>query len=496
MKKEELFNNPFPLFETSSDPMILLDKIGTIIRLNDSALKMIGHKAEDLVGKGFMNIKLLTNEGKIRAVKNFAKRMLGKKLEPYEVQMYHYDGHLLDVEINAAPVRDGKKIIADLVSIRDISARKENEREIQRAHKMLDSIYQNVPVGIVLVDADGVIEKANSSLEKILGSKSDPVGLNLLTLPTLVNSPLLGTIKDLIENGQPFSMYDQEYTSYTGGKNIFATFIGEPLSDIYGDGRKYSLILVDDTTDLHDAHQSQLKKEKEVQKLKDQFVFVAAHELKTPVTAIKWGIEMLTESEKEVPEPLKRNMEDVLENISANNNRLSKLVSDLLDVARMDYGTFRVEPVKMDVVKVIHASIKSVQGLAQKNGITFIAPKKDSFSVYADPERVEGVLLNLFSNAIKYNKSHGSVEIQIRKVGKDAHISIIDSGIGFSKVDLREVFERFYRVERKEVLSKEGTGLGLYIIRNIIQKMRGDITVKSEGREKGSTFTFTLPLKK
>lgn len=497
MDKHELTDGAFPLFEASADPMILLDKKGKILRVNKSALKIIGHKRDFLVGKGFMNVKLLTKQSKVRAVKNFAKRMLGHKIEPYEVQMYHKDGHLLDVEINAAPILDNTRIIADLVSIRDISSRKEQEREIGRGKAMLDAIYQNVPVGLTLVDEDGQVVETNQSLKKILSSKEDPRGLNLFKLPNIQkNEAIKGVLEDLLKNEQPFALYDQEYYSFTGDKKIYATFIGEPLGEIYEDKKKYSLIMVDDTTELHQAHAMQLKKEKEVQKLKDQFVFVAAHELKTPVTAIKWGVEMLTESGKEVPEALKQNMEEVLDNINSNNNRLSKLVSDLLDVARMDYGTFAVEAEKMDLVKVVNQSVKSIGGVAKNEGISISVDAPDKQMVFADPVRVEGVLINLLSNGIKYNTPKGSIAISVKKKKGFAEVLVTDTGIGFSKIDARDLFSRFYRVERKEVFEKEGTGLGLYITRNMIDKMGGDISVESDGRGKGSTFTFTLPLKK
>lgn len=494
MKKTELTTAEFPLFKISSDPMIVLDKKGKILRVNDSALALIGHKKEFFEGKLFMQIKLLTPQSKVLAVKNFAKRMLGREIEPYEVQMYHEKGYLIDVEINAAPILDGGKIIGDLVSIRDISKRKISENELHSTLAMLDAIYQNVPVGITLIDDEGNIVKANDYFKNIVGD-TELEERGLLDLPMVSGSLLEATFEDLIKNHQSFSLYDSEYSTK---KEVvrFANFIGEPLKNMNGDGKDFSLVLIEDTTDLHDAHESQLQREKEIQKLKDQFVFVAAHELKTPVTAIKWGVEMLSDSGKDVPDVLRQNMEEVLENITENNNRLSKLVSELLDVARMDYGTFKIEPKNFNLSEVVEKSISTIKPLSLASGIEISFRAEDVFVAYADPERVEGVMVNLLSNAIKYNVEGGRISVDILKKGEMLEVAVEDTGIGLSKDDIEKLFERFYRVERKEVSEKAGSGLGLYIVKQIVEKMDGEITVESKGRDKGSIFRFTIPQEK
>jgi len=244
------------------------------------------------------------------------------------------------------------------------------------------------------------------------------------------------------------------------------------------------------TAELEEAHQKSIQHEKEIQKLKDQFVFIAAHELKTPVTAIRWGIELALEEGKGKLDPELINQ---LTSIQGSNERLITLVDDLLNVARIEAGTIKMEPADVDIDEIIKETIKEMTTVFQSKAISVGYDSKGKQTVYADKGRIKQVLINFFSNAVKYNKQNGRVTITVEKEGNKLKVAVADTGIGIKDEDMKKLFTKFGRIESDETADIEGTGLGLYVCKEIVSKMGGVIYAESE-YGKGSTFIFTVPV--
>ena len=245
------------------------------------------------------------------------------------------------------------------------------------------------------------------------------------------------------------------------------------------------------TKELEEAHRKAIGHEKEMQKLKDQFVFIAAHELKTPVTSIRWGLEMALERgaktfDKETITQLKT--------VQNSNKRLITLVDDLLNVARIEAGTIKIEPKKTNLVALAKQTIDEMESVftEKKVKMNFTAPKE--FEITTDPDRIKQVLINLLSNASKYNTPKGQVTLEIVNNPTSSTIAVSDTGIGIKKEDLKTLFTKFGRIQNEKTKNIEGTGLGLFLTKEIIEKMGGEIEVASEAG-KGTTFTVTLPNK-
>lgn len=249
------------------------------------------------------------------------------------------------------------------------------------------------------------------------------------------------------------------------------------------------------TKKLEEAHKRTIAKEKEIQKLKDQFVFVAAHELRSPINAIRWNLEMLFEEGD--TKKLSSGSKDMLTDIQKSNRYLIDLIEDLLNVSRMDYGTFKVEVQDIKAEDQIKEAIKTLEVVAKGSGISlsFASGSKKFQLVKADPKRVKEVLINLINNAIKYNKKGGFVKVETEVKDKFLEIRVIDNGIGIEKKDMSKLFKKFSRIENDNTAQITGTGLGLFISKQIIEKMGGKIKAESPGRGKGSTFKINLPLK-
>jgi PAS domain S-box-containing protein len=238
-----------------------------------------------------------------------------------------------------------------------------------------------------------------------------------------------------------------------------------------------------------------ITKEYEIDKMKTEFVSVASHQLKAPVAGVKWLIESLAEKSAG---NLTKEQEKILEDITEYNERMNTLVSDLLNVSRIESGRkFSIVKRKTDVVPMIKHVIEEEQKgpVAKIQKIKLVLsdklPKKLELDI--DDEKIKQVFHNLVNNAIKYSKEDGEVKFDFEKKDKSVVFSVVDSGLGIPKDQQYRVFEKFFRAENVQSLEREGTGLGLYIVKAIVEAHDGKIWFESE-ENKGTTFFVELPL--
>ena len=258
------------------------------------------------------------------------------------------------------------------------------------------------------------------------------------------------------------------------------------LRDFYTNLEK---LVKERTAQLEEAHQKAIAHEKEIQKLKDQFVFIAAHELRTPITSIRWNIEGILDSK----EKLKPEARKMLTEVQFSNKRLIALVDDLLNVARIEAGTIKINAKQIKLSEIINQTLDEMKSVFAEKDISVDYQPQPDEKAYADPDRVKQVLINLLSNAVKYNKKKGQITIKVEKANNVVSIAVIDTGIGIAKKDLSKVFTKFGRIENDKTREIVGTGLGLFVSKEMITKMGGDIKVSS-AEDEGSTFSFTLPI--
>lgn len=236
------------------------------------------------------------------------------------------------------------------------------------------------------------------------------------------------------------------------------------------------------------------KRDQLISKLKTEFITVAAHQLRTPLSAIKWSIKMLLDEDEGEITP---GQKDLLGKVYKTNERIIILIGDLLNVARIEEGKFGYKFDYIDINGIIRESIDEQKPLAEKRDVTinFLPIEKRQAKVKIDKQKIKLVIENLLRNAIRYNVKNGSVEISILPFQEDyLEVRIKDSGIGIPKKDVFRLFTKFFRGENAVKTETEGTGMGLFIAKNIIINHGGKIWLESE-INKGSTFHFTLPLK-
>lgn len=248
----------------------------------------------------------------------------------------------------------------------------------------------------------------------------------------------------------------------------------------------------DRTVELKKAHKKELEHEREIQKLKDEFLFVATHELRSPVNAIKWGLDAFF-SEQDYIKTVPGSLLQILKNVYERNEHLVTLVERLLDVARIEEGTVKVKNEAVILCEVITEIIHELSPLADKSHVHLQQALADSNIpvITGDRALIKEVLLNLTNNAIKYNKPDGSVTFQWIADSKAVYVSVEDTGIGIPITEIPHVFEKFHQVHKNHPTVVKGTGLGLYIAQALMTRMNGSIAVKSiEGA--GTTFTVSF----
>lgn len=238
---------------------------------------------------------------------------------------------------------------------------------------------------------------------------------------------------------------------------------------------------------LHD-----ITREKEISQMKNDFVSHVSHELKTPLASIMAYSEMLSDGEAD-DEKTKKEFYSVIQNQA---QRLNRLIEDILNVSRIESGLIKVNKESVSLTILIEEQLHMIKSYAEEKNIKIIGQKPIVFDqVYADKDMISQVIVNLLSNAVKYTRSGGSVKIEseVDEIASLARISITDTGVGIPADEIEHVFDKFYRVGANKKQAK-GTGLGLNLVKQIIEKTHNGRVFVTSQVGVGSTFGFELPL--
>lgn len=251
----------------------------------------------------------------------------------------------------------------------------------------------------------------------------------------------------------------------------------------------------DDTNVKLLVSQEKLKKSlgelKELDTRKDQFISVAAHELKTPITVIR-GFSDLLQGEKLASDVAARNK--YLGIINVEIKRLGKLVDDILDLSRIDVGKIRLTIDKADIYEIVERVKSMTSPLVRSKNLDFIFDVDENLpEIMTDKERLEQIFINLINNSVKFT-DRGSITLGIHKEGQNIHISVKDTGVGIPEKDMEKIGERFFQVESHLTRKAGGAGLGISICREILKLMNGKLWIESSVG-KGSTFHVQIPIK-
>lgn len=355
--------------------------------------------------------------------------------------------------------------------------------EIKQANAFMHNMLESVTNGIMALDLEGRITLINKNATAIFGiMEKNIIGRHF---EDFLNTPMKKAVRDIFSSALAGKMLPEMMLNHTPYKevDIVVGITASMLNDREGE-------LIGVVFSLRDMTASkEIERLTKLDQLKSEFVSNVSHELRTPLSIIKSYTEALL---TQVAPDDKETREKFLSVVDSETDRLSGMVSNLLDLSRIEAGKFKLNYKKIDLPDIIN-SLLAIQKAEVKNIHFFTEYDEDLPLIDADKDKIHEALLNLISNSIKFSPTGGTVNVSVERKGDFLSCSVADTGIGIPQNQLGRIFEKFYRVDNSDTYEIEGTGLGLSIVKHIIESHKGHIRVESI-KGKGSIFTIELPV--
>lgn len=383
-----------------------------------------------------------------------------------------------------------------IIISRDITVRKLAEQELKKSEEKYRNLVENQTDLIIKIDPKGKILFSSPSFCRILGKVEEQIigkiGINFVHKD---DHSLL--VKSLIALRHPPHNNQMEIRILTINGWRWFSWVNTSLLD--NEKKVTTVISVGrDITERKKAERlirEEMDKLKELDQMRRDFISRASHELKTPLTAIHGAIQVLFHLYKD---QLGENALEFAEMIKEGSTRLKKLVEKLLDISRSESEKIQLNRKMENIVEIITNCANNIIFLANERDISLNIELPESYYIKVDRFRMEQVITNLLSNAIKNTPPKGEISISREESNGDLEIYVKDNGVGLTESEINKIFKKFGKIKRYGKgldVSTEGSGLGLFISKEIIELHGGEILVKSEGRNKGSKFTIKLPKK-
>ena len=388
----------------------------------------------------------------------------------------------------------------------DISDRKQAEEARSQINQTLEALIRACPLAITVLDADnGTVKMWNPAAERIFGwSESEVVGQFVPSIPVDKRQEFMANLQGIRAGNAIAGMETQRQRK--DGSSINIGLWATPVRD--GKGNINCMSIVADISDrkqveaeraqLLDREQAARAEAEAINRLKDEFLATLSHELRTPLNAILGWAQILRRGKY-----TEASLANGLEAIERQSRVQVQLVEDLLDVSRIIQGKLALKPGWFDMVKTIEVALNSVNFVAEAKPVTVSSEFDPAVGLmWGDTQRLQQVVSNLLTNAVKFTPAGGSVRLQLSAVAvtdspSPNHLQIIvsDTGKGISAEFLPYVFDRFRQADGSITRADSGLGLGLAIVRHLVKLHRGTVTAESPGEGLGATFTVMLPLK-
>lgn len=474
------------LIETMNEGVILVDIRDEIQFINRSACDIFGYEPEELIGKISYETIIADEDRNIIIEKNLLR--LASVSDSYEIRGLKKSGEVIWLNVNGAPVKDKTGEIVGSVGIMiDITAKKHAEEEL----KKLSRAVEQSPASIIITDINGTIEYVNPKFVSITGYMPEEV---------------IGSNPRILKSGKtPKNEYVDLWRSILTGKDWIGEFQNKKKNgELYWESAFISPVKNTDgkithflaiKEDITEKKQKEIElihakeKAEESERLKSSFLANMSHELRTPMVGIL-GFAELMKDMADNPE-----LKDFSENIIKSGKRLLETLNLILDLSRIEAGRIDIKSSEVDIVQIVREVYENyIIEAERKNLQIHFKTSEEQIICKLDERMLWESVSNLINNAIKYTKAgEVKVTVQTNKNKSIAFIKIKDTGIGIPDESLNTIFEEFRQVSEGYSRGFEGTGLGLTITKNFIEKNGGKIKVESE-IGLGSLFTIELPI--
>ena len=461
------------------DPVFVCDLRGKILEANAAVSQLLGLRRDEVLEQSVSRfLSPPETQEFVAAVREVVDRGVTRNLRLHPGSA---SGEVIPTTLNASALRDGAgRAIGVIGILRDM-------RELDKARAYAESLIKNAPDPVFVSDLRGKILQANDAVFELLGFRPDEVIEQSLSriISAEETREFIAALREVVERGvtRNVRLNPRSAAGEVIPTTLNASALRDPDGTVIGaigilrDMRAYERV-------VRDLEQSR-RELREADKAKDHFLAMVSHELRTPLTAMLGWARVLRVGFQDAVRAARG-----LEVIERNTKLLAQLIEDLLDVSRIVTGKLRIERRQVDPVAIVEAAIEAVQGVADAKDIELHASlDPDAGPLLADPDRLQQVVWNLLSNAIKFSPARARVGIRLECAGSLARITVSDEGAGIKPELLPHIFDRFRQGER----SSGGLGLGLAIVRHIVELHGGAVRAQSAGERQGATFTVELP---
>ncbi len=516
------------IIDNSEDAIISKTLEGYITSWNRAAERMFGYKEEEVIGKHISLLipfdRLSEEDMIIENIRN------GRHVEHFQTIRRTKGGNTLPISLSVSPIKDKEgRIIGASKIARDITQQirleQESKKNLQELELLLSigkTFFEKLDLQTLLqrvtditteltgaefgaffynnIDASGesyplysLSGVSRSAFTNFPMPRNTPLfkltfsGEGIYRSDDITSDPLYGRNSPL-EGMLPGHLSVVSYLAVPvvspAGPSIGGLFFGHSQRAMFKADHERTLAGIANLAAIAVDNAKLYEEIKLLNQRKDEFIGIAGHELRTPITTIKGYLQLL---ENEMPEGQPKNfIEKALRQV----NKLNSLIDDLLDVTRIQSGQLAYNLTLTPLLPLVREAVETVRQIYHTHSIETIFSGEEII-VQADHTKIEQVLVNLLGNAVKYSPNAQKIILEVKKDGDSATISVRDFGIGISKEHLPHVFHRYYRASANPVIS--GLGIGLYISKEIILRHKGDIWATSTPGE-GSTFCFSLPI--
>jgi PAS domain S-box-containing protein len=465
-----------------------------IIYANLAFLEMTGYSRDEVIGH---NCRFLQKEDREQPERKIIKEAVvhGDSCQ-VRIRNYRKDGRAFWNELYMSPVKNNDGELTYFIGVQnDVTRRTHAEEELKRYQELmksqidqrtkslvdseeyLNSIIQTVRESLIVLDVDFKVLSVNEHFLKTFRvTRGESEGRILFDLGNgqwdiQALKELLNTI---LPTSNPVEDFEVEHEFPNIGKKLM--LLNAHRIELEGQYKDRILIAIEDITSR-----------REIEQRKDDFLSIASHELKTPLTTVKGYIHMLN---RYMPENAEERYRVLVEKTAAYVTRLNNLITELLDVSRIQTGNIELHKAAFDFDRMLTDTVEGLQAATKSHQITIEG--RAGTLILGDESHLIQVMNNLLSNAIKYSPESNQILVYVNQVSDYLKVSVTDYGMGIKMEDQSKIFDRFYRVS--EIQQRfPGMGIGLYVCDQIIKNHGGTLWVESE-EGKGSTFSFTLPL--
>ncbi len=497
------------------DGIIASDAEGRVTFINPVAETLTGWTSESAKGMPLADVFQIVNETTREPVDNPAGLVIRSGhilgLANHTV-LISRDGTERPIADSAAPIRDDAgRILGVVLVFRDFSEQRRAEEAIAEQREWFETTLESIGDAVIATDVRGRVVFMNPVAEYLTGSRMETSrGRPCTDVFSIINEGSRRTVENpvtrVLQEGVVAGLANHTLLIASDGTERPIDDSGAPIRN--RDGRIVGVVLVfRDVSERRrlDADRETAAAERErlllaertargeaerANRLKDDFVAVISHELRTPLNAILGWTELMQKEPGDAALTVRG-----LDVVARNTRLQTQLISDLLDVSRIVSGRLHLDVQSVDLASVVDAAIETVEPVTITKGIQIDRELDTSIGPMAgDPARLQQVVWNLLSNALKFTPKGGRVQVTLRQAGSEAEIVVRDNGAGIRPEFLPYVFDRFQQADASRARRFGGLGLGLSIVKNLVQFHAGTVRAESDGEGRGATFTVTLPV--